>query len=108
MTQKLNLKQGTWSVLFGCHSLIHSLVVLRAWKKWYGKWPSWWEVVCIPLHDIGHWGKDYLDNYEEKSKHAELGAEVASRLFGEKGHNLIEGHNTHNSERRSKLFYPDK
>ncbi len=60
------MKQGTVSVLFGCHSIIHSMIVIVAWVKWYGHWPEFWQIICILLHDIGHWGKQYLDNYEEK------------------------------------------
>lgn len=86
------IKQGTVSVLFGCHSIVHSVLVLLAWKKLYKKWPEWWQVGCIFLHDIGHWGKDYLDDYEEKKKHWEVGAQVAWRLFGEKGYRFVAGH----------------
>jgi len=65
-------------------------------------------VVCILLHDIGHWGKDYLDDYELKKQHAELGAKVALRLFGQKGYDLIVGHNPYNGFPRSALFNADK
>ncbi len=102
------MKQGTWSVLLGCHSPIHSTIVIIAWRKWYRKWPAPWQIVCIMVHDIGHWGKNHLDNYEEKKKHAELGARIASRLFGEKGYNLVIGHCTYDGRERSELFYPDK
>jgi hypothetical protein len=102
------VKQGTVSVLFGCHSPVHSLVVLVAWKRLYGRWPKWWEIGCIFIHDIGHWGKDYLDNYEEKKRHAELGAKVAYRLFGQKGWQFVTGHNPYAGQRKSALFVPDK
>lgn len=102
------MKQGTISVLFGCHSPIHSLVVIVAWKKLYGHFPNWWETACIFLHDIGHWGKDYLDDYEAKQHHAELGAKVAGFLFGRKGYDLVFGHNAYNGDARSKLYEPDK
>ena len=103
-----SMKQGTISVLFGCHSLMHSLIVLIAWHKLYGRWPKWWQVVCILLHDIGHWGKDYLDNYEEKKRHGDLGAKIAGCLFGQKGYDLVAGHNPYNGQPRSKLHDPDK
>lgn len=102
------MKQGNWSVLFGCHSIVHCLVVIVAWKKLYGRFPNWWQTVCILIHDIGHWGKDYLDNYEEKKRHAELGAKVAGFLFGQKGYDLIFGHNAYNGQKRSQLYEPDK
>lgn len=102
------MKQGTWSVLFGCHSIIHSVIVINAWQKWHGKFPSWWQIGCILLHDIGHWGKDYLNNYEEKKRHAELGAKIARVLFGTKGYDLVDGHNVYNSLDRSQLHDPDK
>ena len=102
------MKQGTWSVLLGCHSVIHSIVVIVAWRKLYGSFPGWWQIGCILLHDIGHWGKDYLDDYELKKRHAELGAKIAGRLFGQKGYELVDGHNAYNGDARSQLYKPDK
>lgn len=102
------MKQGTASVLCGCHSPIHSLLVLLAWHKWHRRWPAPWQIVCIFLHDIGHWGKDYLDDYEQKKKHGELGARVATRLFGQKGFDLIAGHNSYDDRPKSELYTPDK
>ena len=102
------MKQGTISVLFGCHSIIHSLVVIVAWRKWYGRWPKAWQIVCILIHDIGHWGKQYLDNYDEKKKHSLLGAAIAWQLFGDKGYDLIAGHNEYNGHAKSELYGPDK
>ncbi len=102
------MKQGTLSVLFGCHSVIHSLVVMVAWVKLYHRLPSGWQIVCIFLHDIGHWGKQYLDDYEQKKRHAELGAKVAMWLFGQKGYDLILGHNPYNGSIKSALHDPDK
>jgi len=102
------MKQGTASVLFGCHSFIHSIVVYVAWCKLYHHTPNFWETGCIILHDIGHWGKDYLDDYDQKKKHGELGAKIAMILFGRKGYDLITGHNPYNGSPRSKLHDPDK
>lgn len=102
------MKQGTISVLVGCHSPVHSLVVYVAWCKIYRRPPNWWQTVCIFLHDIGHWGKQYLDNVEEKERHGELGAKVAGKLFGKKGFDLINGHNTYQGQAKSQLFDPDK
>lgn len=102
------MKQGTISVLFGCHSVLHSITVARAWRRLYGSWPKGWELACIFLHDIGHWGTNYLDNVEEKRQHAVLGARVAGALFGKKGYELVAGHNPYNGAPRSRLFEPDK
>lgn len=104
----IEMKQGTVSVLVGCHSPIHSVLVFIAWIKLYRSLPRPWELVCILIHDIGHWGKSYLDSYEEKQRHAELGAQVARVLFGQKGYDLVMGHNACNGQSRSKLFEPDK
>lgn len=102
------MKQGTVSVLFGCHSLVHSLLVVVAWWKLYHSLPNWWELICILIHDIGHWGKDYLDDYESKRKHGELGASLAKFLFGQKGYDLVAGHNAYSVTLRSRLHNPDK
>lgn len=102
------MTQGTISVLFGCHSPMHSIIVVNAWRKLYGKYPEFWQIVCIFLHDIGHWGKNYLDNYEEKKQHAELGSKIAMKLFGQKGYDLTAGHNPYNGIKKSLLYSPDK
>lgn len=102
------MKQGTISVLLGCHSPIHSLYVYKSWVKLYGKPPNYWETVCIFIHDIGHWGKDYLDNLDEKKAHWELGAKIAGRLFGKKGYDLCAGHCEYSGYPRSKLYKADK
>ena len=102
------MRQGTISVLFGCHSPVHSLMVLIAWIKLYKRPPNWWQIICIFIHDIGHWGKDYLDDYEEKKHHADLGAKIAKTLFGQKGYDLIAGHNVYDGDIRSELHDPDK
>ena len=102
------MKQGTISVLIGCHSPMHSLMVLMAWRKLYGRWPAMWQIACIFLHDIGHWGKDYLDNYEEKKEHPFLGAKIARKLFGVRGYALIAGHTPYGGAEKSVLFEADK
>lgn len=102
------MKQGTWSVLLGCHSPVHSIIVTVAWVKLYRSFPAPWELVCIFIHDIGHWGKDYLNDYEEKKRHGIAGTKLAQRLFGEKGHDLCAGHNEYNGAKRSRLYDPDK
>ncbi len=83
------ISPGTISVLAGCHSPIHSLLVIMSWRKLYGSFPKLWQIVCIFLHDIGHWGKNYLDDYEAKKVHWILGAEFAMRLFGRKAYFFV-------------------
>jgi len=104
----VRIAQGTVSVLLGCHSPLHSIMVLISWCKLYRRAPNPWQACCIFLHDIGHWGKNYLDNYEGKTHHAELGAKVAGKLFGKKGYDLIIGHCSYNGQARSELYEPDK
>ena len=102
------MKQGSWSVLFGCHSSIHSILVIIAWVKLYKRFPRPWELICIFIHDIGHWGKDYLDDIEQKRQHWELGAKIAGRLFGNKGFLFVAGHDFYSGHPNSPLLKPDK
>lgn len=102
------MKQGTVSILFGCHSIIHSLLVIIAWHRWYKHWPNFWQFICILLHDVGHYGKQYLDDAKQKERHSVRGALIAGALFGEKGYDLVIGHNEYNGHQRSELFYADK
>ena len=103
------MTEGTKSYLFGCHQFfMHPIIVTVAWIRLYKRPPRLWELVCIFLHDIGHIGKDYLSNYEEKKNHWWLGSAIAFKLFGWKGDNLVAGHTSQSSYPRSKLFYADK
>jgi hypothetical protein len=102
------MKQGTSSVLFGCHSVVHSVLVILSWRKVHKRWPSWWQVVCILIHDIGHWGRDYLNDVETKREHWIVGAVLAGRLFGMRGFLLVAGHDAYSGWPRSKLYKPDK
>ena len=103
----MRISQGTVSILCGCHSIVHSILVAKAWTRLYGL-PKLWQLACIFLHDIGHLGLDYLDDYEQKKIHWFLGAAVAGILFGIKGHALVASHCTHSGLHRSKLYYADK
>ena len=87
------MSEGTKSVLFGAHSIIHSIIVMVAWKKLYGSWPSWRYGICILLHDIGYWGKDYITN-KSNDGHAELGANIACWLFGSEYRHFVLGHSS--------------
>jgi len=102
------MTQGTKSILFGCHSVVHSLLVVMAWRRLYGSWPKAWQIVCIFLHDIGHFGLNYLDNYEQKKIHWVGGAKIASYLFGLKGFLLCAGHCVHSGVPRSRMYKADK
>lgn len=106
------ITEGTKSYLFGCHQFImHPLYVTLAWKRLYDRWPRLWELVCIFLHDVGHIGKQYLSDPEQKKDHWKLGAKIAHRLFKHKGMALISGHTKHGSRGKhepSKLYYADK
>lgn len=102
------VSQGTISVLIGCHSPIHGLLVVIAWRKLYGKFPKLWQIACIFLHDVGHVGLDYLDNYDEKKQHWRGGAYIAYWLFGEKGYELVAGHSSHSWFPPNRLYYADR
>lgn len=104
----MRISQGTISVIIGCHSPIHSYYVTKAWRQLYGRWPKPWEIICIFLHDIGHWGKNYLDDIELKRQHWKDGALIAGRLFGRNGYELTAGHCSSSDVPNSKLYMADK
>lgn len=105
---KFKPSQGAMSVLFGCHSVVHSVIVLLSWRIIYKSWPVLWQIVCIFLHDIGHWGFNYLDNSEDKKFHWCLGAHYAYKLFGWKGYKFTAGHCLSSNVGPSRLRLPDK
>ncbi len=103
------ISEGTRSLLIGCHSfIIHPLMVLRAWRWWFGSWPAIWQIVCIFLHDIGLAGREYLSDPAIKKGHWRLGASWAERLFGNKGFLFCAGHTPESMGPRSDLWYADK
>lgn len=102
------ISQGTVSIICGCHSPVHSILVIRAWLRLYGRLPNWREMICIFLHDIGHAGLNYLDDYEQKKIHWDLGAYIAKTLFGDWAWDLTAGHCSHSGLPKSKLYYADK
>lgn len=102
------MKQGTVSIVAGCHSPIHYVLVYLSWVKLYGVLPSFRETTCIFIHDIGHYGKDYLDHENEKKAHWELGAKIAKRLFGQWGYNFVAGHCSYSGVPLSPLYKADK
>jgi len=97
---------GTRSYLFGCHSFwFHPILVILAWRKRFGRWPASWQIVCIFIHDIGVVGMDYL---KAKDGHWVRGAELARKLFGDKGYLFCAGHTNSSGVKRSDLFWADK
>ena len=102
------MKQGTKSVLFGVHSIIHSIMVLISWIILYKNFPKFWQLICIFIHDIGFWGTDYIDNIEDKNNHWKLGARIGLKLFGKKGYLFCAGHSSRSGYAKSKLYKVDK
>lgn len=104
------MTEGTKSVLFGAHSVMHSILVTIAWRQTYGVWPTLKELVCIFVHDIGYIGKNYLTDKSNEG-HAELGAKIVGWLFGDDYRDLVLGHSS-SAQRKyglppSKLEAPD-
>lgn len=106
------MTEGTRSLLIGCHSFImHPLMVIKAWRWWFGHWPKPWQIICIVVHDWGVAGRQYLSNNNAKYGHWMLGAVIAKKLFGDKGSAFVAGHTPESSEQgwvRSDLWYADK
>ena len=105
------MTEGTKSYLFGCHHwLFHPLGVILAWRCHYGRWPRFWKIVCIFLHDIGIVGTNYLR--DGKKNHWRRGAEWSMKLFGEDAFWFVATHDPtceYIEERgRSEMFIPDK
>jgi len=76
------MSEGTKSYLFGCHHFIlHPYSVLKAWRKEYKSWPTWWELICILLHDIGICGREYLSDGKAKRGHWEKGADLSFNVI---------------------------
>lgn len=72
---------GTRSVLYGAHAFwLHPFSVLLAWRRLYGSWLGWRELVAIALHDVGYWGKPNLDGPEGK-EHPWLGAIWVAKII---------------------------
>lgn len=59
------MKRGTLSLLFGVHQFLwHPIVVGRAWRMLYGRWPDRYEWLAIITHDLGYWGLPNMDGPE--------------------------------------------
>lgn len=75
------MRVGTKSVLFGAHAFwFHPYVVWRAFRRLYGRQPTFWEAVCILAHDLGYWGKPNMDGPEGET-HPEGGARLVAWLY---------------------------
>lgn len=73
------MKVGTKSLLFGVHQIFwHPLVVARAWRFLYGRWPGFYESIAIFFHDWGYWGCADIDGPEGK-QHPHAGTQIAGR-----------------------------
>lgn len=96
------MTQGTKSILIGSHSVIHSILVIKAWRIVYNKWPSLKIILCIFLHDIGYYGMNYITN-KSNIGHAELGARIAKKIFGKEYYELIIGHSA-SSRNKYKIY----
>lgn len=63
--------------MFGVHQfLLHPLFVTLGWRRCYDRWPTWWELLVIVVHDWGYWGCDDMDGPCGKL-HPELGARLS-------------------------------
>ena len=116
------MKEGTKSLLFGCHNpIMHGTWVLLTWRIQYKSWPKWWQIICIYLHDIGIWGRQYLSDDNAKKGHWELGAWLSSHIVWHiagkrrrsylfhRSYKFCAGHCPSESQyQKSKLFMADK
>lgn len=106
------MKIGTRSVLFGVHQiLIHPFFVFVAWFKFYGKFPTYKESLCIFFHDIGYLGKPNMDG-EEGELHPELGGAIIQFILGAEYSDLTLYHSRAYAGKKgmltSNLCIPDK
>lgn len=78
---RMKIPVGTQSVLWGTHQFLwHPFTVLLAWKRVYGHWPNWWQLVAIIFHDSpGYWGCTDMDG-PSGVQHPYAGAEIAGKI----------------------------
>jgi hypothetical protein len=123
------LALGTKSLLFGTHQcLFHPLTVALAWRRLYGRWPSWVAWVAIFTHDLGYLSSPEMDG-PVGEQHPVRSARLAwklvyklARLFGRDidgatkeaayAHGLVLAHSRHLAVKRgdvpSDLCWADK
>jgi len=83
------VRVGTKSLLFGVHQVFwHPVTVWLAWRRLYGRLPSWRIAICILVHDWGYLGCRDMDGTEGE-KHPELGSRIAGWLFGPDYRDLV-------------------
>lgn len=75
------MNTGTKSLLFGVHAFwYHGPLVALAWKRCYGKWPCWWELLACLCHDVGLWGSPDMDGVG--ASHPRYSAVWTVKAFG--------------------------
>lgn len=86
------MKLGTKSILFGVHQFLwHPITVVRAWRFYYGRWPTVEEFLCIAVHDLGYWGCAEIDGAEGR-QHPKAGGRIAAKLVYWWNRFLLRGH----------------
>jgi hypothetical protein len=107
------MRTGTKSLLFGVHQFAwHPVTVTLAWRKLYGKWPTWRESICILVHDWGYWGCEKMDDAKGE-EHPILGANLVYAIFRDHAmYMLCRYHSRHHArvhgQEPSALCWPDK
>jgi hypothetical protein len=107
------MTEGTKSVLLGAHQFIlHPILVLIQFMRFHKRFPQWWELVGIFLHDMGYCGLNYLSNKKSKPLHVYRSAALAKKLLSKLGRGdevfeFIMGH-LGTYPVRSDLYWPDK
>lgn len=100
------MKLGTRSLVFGVHQVVlHGFIVLWAWKRLYGSWPKFWQVISIFIHDIGYLGSKNMDG-DEGALHPYLGAMLASKLFGKEAERFVLYHSRKVAEAHGEEISP--
>lgn len=103
--------KGLRSVTIGMHNpIIHGFLVVLAWHKIYRGFPSFKELMCIILHDVGYIKQDFIDG--DGDRYPELGAKICGYLFGRDYYVLCITHSREYAKKLSlplsKLGYADK
>lgn len=106
------MKIGTKTILFGVHQFVlHPYLVTLAWRRVYGEWPSFLELLAIVFHDVGYIGKADLNGVEGVT-HPEFGAKLIGYFFGLEYRDLVLFHSRDTASKYgagvSKLCLPDK
>jgi len=105
------MKTGLRSYLVGMHNpILHTIVIVIAWIRMYHGLPSFKELICIMLHDVGYIKQATIDSPDDK--HPELGAWLCGAMLGRKYYFLCIAHSRIYAKKLnislSKLGYADK